>query len=343
MLIFGDKTMKTYVGLNKMLGCLIIAFLLLFSSCDSKKDQQNLHKIVVQFGWLPDTHHAGFWIALDKGYYKEEGLDVELLLGGLDSSPLKAVVSGAVDIGQAGGLEQLITAIDEGLPIRAIASFHRDTPQALISLEQNPILTPSDFAGKTIAVAFGDAAEILLKTYMKKTGIENDKVKCVPFRFDLTPLINGRVDAITGFSTDQPATLYNKGLSPVVLRYSDVGIRSYGYTFFCSQSTLAKKSKYVNAFLRASRRGWSYAFDHPEEAVAIMIKYFSNLRPEIEKKKFDLVRELMCDKDGNLAEWKLENEVVNQVIQMLLQNSIIKSSLSANEIIANKAPQGISR
>lgn len=329
--------MKKKTGLKKVFYWLFIVLLILLSSCDSK-NPQDLHKMVVQFGWLPDTHHAGFWIALDKGYYEEEGLEVKLLPGGLDSSPLKAVVSGYVDIGQAGGLEQLIIAIDEGLPVRAIASFHRDTPHALISLNKNPILKPSDFTEKTIAVAFGDAAEILLNTYIKKTGIEGDKVKFVPFRFDLTPLIDGRVDAITGFSTDQPATLYNKGLTPVVLRYSDVGIRSYGYTFFCSQSTLAKDSKHVDAFLRASRRGWSEAFEHPDEAVTIMIKYFSNLQLEIENKKFKLIRELMCDNKGKLAEWELKDEIVNQVIQMLSQENMLKSSIKPSDIIADKAP-----
>ena len=269
----------------------------------------------------------------------EEGLDVQLLPGGLDSSPLKAVVSNVADIGQAGGLEQLITAISEGLPVYAIAAFHRETPQALISLSRNPIRKPSDFAGKTIAVAFGDAAEILLKTYMIKTNIDQNEVKLVPFRFDLTPLIDGRIDAITGFSTDQPATLFDKGLSPVVLRYSDAGIRSYGYTFFCSKSTLAAKSEHIAAFLRASRRGWIYAFNHPEEAIAVMVKYFPNLKPEIEKKKFAFVRDLMCDKNGDLAEWTLKREVVSQVIQMLSQYGTVKVSPPVDTVIDDRVLQ----
>src|SRR5438045_8601959 len=97
------------------------------TSCGHKR-APNGEALRVQFGWLPDTHHVGFWLAAEKGYYRDEGLEVELRAGGLDSSPLTSVVSGAAEIGQVGGMEQLVTARAEGLPVRAVASFHRTTP-----------------------------------------------------------------------------------------------------------------------------------------------------------------------------------------------------------------------
>src|SRR5260221_11798786 len=90
----------------------------------------------VQFGWVPDAHHAGFWVAMEKGFYKDEGLAVELRPGGIGSSPISAVVSGAAEVGQISGVEQLISARAEGLPVRAIGAFHRTSPHALISTDR---------------------------------------------------------------------------------------------------------------------------------------------------------------------------------------------------------------
>lgn len=181
-------------------------------------------------------------------------------------------------IGQVGGVEQVCTAVAEGLPIKAIASIHRETPHALISLSTNPILKPSDFKGKTIAVAYGDTAEVLLKSYMAQAGVSESSVKLVPFKFDLTPLLSGQVDAITGFSTGQPVSIENFGKTPVILKYSSMGISSYGYTLVASDTVLAKKSAAVERFLQASREGWEYAFLHPEEAITLFKKRFGNSR-----------------------------------------------------------------
>lgn len=299
---------------------------------------KNLKAVRVQFGWLPDSHHAGFWIAKDKGYYEAEGLSVELTPGGLDSSPLKSVVSGAADIGQAGGIEQLVSARAEGLPVRAIAAFHRVSPQALISLDRSPVRAASDLRGKRVAVAYGDAAELLFREFISRNGIPDDAMTLVPFRFDLTPLMDDKVDVVTGFSTDQPATLKAKGFAPVVLRYSDVGIRSYGYTFFCAEDYVAQHPDICDRFIRASRRGWEYAFAHKDEAIALMKKHFPTLDASVEGTKFEDVRALMCDGDGHLSQWDMNTAMISDAISRLrqyggLKKDILQDSITAKEYV----------
>lgn len=321
---------------------LLLTSVLCCSSCRREDDHASANGarlVRVQFGWLPDSHHAGFWLARDKGYYKAEGLSVELRAGGLDSSPQTAVVSGAADIGQAGGLEQLITARAEGLPVQAIAAFHRTSPQALISLNSNPVRSASDLRGKTIAVAYGDAAELLFREFISRNGIAEKELHLVPFRFDLTPLMNHKVDVITGFSTDQPSTLKVKGFSPVVLRYADVGIESYGYTFFCSEQYIARNHDVIDAFLRASRRGWEYAFSHKSEAIALMLAHFPHLDPSAEDTKFESVRQLMCDKNGQLSEWTLDVGLVRDAARRLQQYASLKKEVPPNTVVAKRAVQ----
>ena len=137
---------------------------------------------------------------------------MELLAGGLDANAIKSVVTGGAQIGQAGGLEQVVTAWAENIPITAFAAIHRETPHALVSLAKAPITKPSDLPGKTVAVAFGDAAQSLFNALLARHNIQRSAVDVVPFRFDLTPLIQEKVTAVTGFSTDQPATLEVQGL-----------------------------------------------------------------------------------------------------------------------------------
>ena len=313
---------------------LVAAALVAIISSVSRREPEGRRTLTVQFGWLPDAHHSGFWVALDKGFYREEGLDVRLLPGGLDSSPIKAVVSGVADIGQAGGLEQLITARCEGLPIRAFAAFHRDTPHALISLERKPIRSARDLPGKTVAIAYGDAAELLFRAFLEKSGVSMNEIHPVPFRFDLTPLMHGDVDAITGFATDQPATLKSKGFTPVVLSYSKLGVRSYGYTFFTSERTLGTRKRDLEAFIRASRKGWQYAIEHPDEAVKTMLRYYGeSLTSDVESEKLSLVRKLMCDPNGTLADWRLARSRVEEVIARMKSQGILKTELTYDDLV----------
>jgi NitT/TauT family transport system substrate-binding protein len=293
-------------------------------------------KFTLQMGWIPDGHQLGFWVAVDKGFYREHGLDVTIYPGGMDANPIRDVINGSADVGQVGGIEQVVLAVNQGLPVKAIAAIHRHTPQALISLQSDPIAKPSDFKGKTIAVAFGDTAEILLKAYMKAENIPLDSVKLVPFRYDLTPLLLGQVDAVTGFSTGQPVTIEEKGKVPCVLSYESAGVKSYGYTLIASDKTMAEKGPALRAFLAASREGWTYAFAHPDESAALFKKRFGD-SVEIERTKAELklIRALMLDKDGKLAKWDIDDKIVEGVKNMLVEYSGVNKDLQTTNVFDN--------
>jgi NitT/TauT family transport system substrate-binding protein len=281
-----------------------------------------------QFGWLFDAHHTGFIIALRQGLYSKEALTTTLLPGGADSNPIRSTVSGAAELGQAGGIEQIASALAEGLPIQPFAAIHQKTPHALISTSRTPITKPADVVGKTVAVAFGDAAEILFKAFLRKNGIAEDSVKLVPFRFDLTPLLTGNVDAITGFRTDQPATIKAKGQTPVTLAYEDFGIDSYGYTLFTTKAEFAKNRSSIDHFVLASRRGWEIAFAQPDVALNELQAFLgSPIDRVVEAEKLNLIRSIMLNTDGSLAEWGTKAPKVDGILEFLsAQGQIAKSA-----------------
>lgn len=318
----------------------LFALVLLGISGCSKSDPQNVEqpvRLTLQLHWLPDPHQMGFWVASDLGFYKREGLDVVVHSGGLDANPIKDVLGGSADIGQVGGVEQACVAVSEGLPLKAIASIQRETPHALISLSQKPINGPSDFKGKTIAVAYGDTAELLLKSYMAEAKVDESSVTLIPFRFDLTPLLAGQVDAITGFSTAQPAMLEKLGRSPVVLSYASVGLSSYGYTLVASNEGLKNKSAAITKFLKASREGWDYAFAHPEESVALMKKRFGEgvIEEDVALRQLTLIKKLMLEPDGQLATWKLDEARVAGVLGYLQERGQLKKTVPPSSVYDN--------
>ena len=329
--------MTTFKMLARDIVALVLTMLIAWGCTQSDSPKApKLQTLTFQLHWIPDTHQLGFWTALDKGFYRQNGLNVTIHPGGLDANPLRDVVSGSADVGQVGGIEQVCTAVSEGLPIKAIASIHRETPHALISLSTKPIRKPADFAGAKIAVAYGDTAEILLRTYMNEAHIPENSVSLVPFKFDLGPLLNGQVDAITGFSTGQPATLEKLGRSPVVLSYASVGVSSYGYTLVASIDTLAKKQSAIRKFLKASRMGWEYAFSHPDESIALLKKRFGDVIDEqLSLRELQLIAPLMQMKDGKLPSWKLDGTRVTGVLGYLQKQGQLKKNIPAASVYDN--------
>jgi len=330
-----------YNARKTMFISIISALLLFVAGCSERQENDGgtpspLTKFSLKLHWIPDAHQLGFWVALDKGFYKQHGLEMTIYSGGMDANPIRDVINGSADIGQVGGVEQVIYAVNEGLPIKAIAAIHRRTPHALISLKGNPIRKASDIEDKTIAVAHGDTAEILLNAYIDAEGVPKESVKMVPFRYDLTPLLLGEVDAVTGFSTGQPITIKEKGEEPVVLSYEDAGITSYGYTLVASTKILKTKSSELKAFLAATRKGWGYAFANPDEAAELFKAHFNDtVDVERTKAELRLIKSLMLDEEGSLSEWRLDRNVVEGARNRLAKYSKVKKTLSIDSVYDN--------
>lgn len=325
--------------MSKQRTALFIALSSLFlwlSACRENAQPVDEKPLVVQFGWLFDAHHLGFLWAQQRGYYSSCAKSVELLPGGLDSSPAKAVLTGAATIGQFSGPEQLLTSRAEGLPLVAVAAFHRKSPHALISLERSPVRKAQDLEGRTVAVAFGDAAELHFRALLSRSGIPPEAVHTVPFRFDLTPLLRGEVDAVTGFATDQPVTLREQGQQPVVLPYYETGLNSYGYMFFIKEAPTDAQRTAIGCFLEESRRGWNEVFENPEEALRYLCKQrLPDASCTAEAQKLELLRPIMLDATGKLATWTMTPDGLEQAEEELITFGQLSSKAQWSDAVDN--------
>ena len=142
-----------------------------------------------QAAWINDAEFSGYFLAIDKGYYKEEGLDVNYLSGGPDVIPESTLVAGRADMALTTPDTTIKAIVEQGAPFKIIGTQYQKNPIGIVSLASNPITTPQDLVGKTLAVP--PVNVISVEAMLKISGGDGAAVNFVPYAYDPTPLIKG--------------------------------------------------------------------------------------------------------------------------------------------------------
>lgn len=207
-----------------------------------------------QASWINDAEFAGYFTAIDKGWYAEEGLELTYLPGGPDVIPESALVAGKADLTLTTPDTTVKAIVDQGAKFKIIGAQYQKNPIGIVSLAKNPIKTPQDLVGKTLAVP--PVNVISVEAMLKISGVDKSQVTIVPYAYDPTPLISGEIDASLDFTTNVPYTIKTKGEDAVSFLLYDFGYTTYNDTVVVTEETLKTKRKEIVAFLRASRKGW---------------------------------------------------------------------------------------
>lgn len=231
-------------------------------------------KVRMQLGWLASNGIIGEVVAMKKGFYAEEGVDLTIIPGGPNVDGVGGVASGQSTLGQTSSSPSVMLARSAGIPVKAIAAGYQKHPFTYFSLKSDPIRTPKDMIGKTIATQ--PTAKILLRALLAKNDIPEDKVKVVNMGSDMNQLMTGQVQAVTGWLTNTNA-LKILGDKRVDMMLWDTGIRLYANVYFTTDKELSEHSDVLANFIRGSARGWGYAKEHPDEAVGMLVEAYPNL------------------------------------------------------------------
>lgn len=224
----------------------------------SSEASKELRKVTVQLGWFAEPEYGGDYAALVKGYFAEEGLDVEIKSGGPKVNGRQIVAAGKADFGFAKA-DTVLQNREEGLPIVAVAGVLQSSPQALIYHKGQNIKTFEDLNGRTAFFVPGvPAYEYVKKKYNLKLKEQVTDGTLVRFLEDETSLLHG-------FATSEPITLKEQGVEAEALLFSESGYDPYEITIITSESFLKDHPEVVKAYLRAVKKGWAYYFDHAEE------------------------------------------------------------------------------
>lgn len=234
--------------------------------------------VSMRLGWLANSQYAGDFVALDKGYYKERGIDLKIDPGGPNIDPVSLTASGSNTIGNVASIAAMFLARSNGIPVRAFATALQRHPFAFITLDQT-IDSPTDFVGKRIGIQA--TARPLIDAVIAKYQLPRDEVQISVIGSDTVPLLTGQVDIITGWVIDAPQ-MAAVGPGAKTLLLWDMGIRLYAFTYFASEDVFTNRSDMLVDFVAASAKGWEYAADNIEEAVDITLKYARDLKPDLE-------------------------------------------------------------
>jgi len=222
----------------------------------------------LRLDWVVIGNNSMYYLALDKGFYAEEGLDVEIGPG-QGSGSTSQVVGGSKDMFGIADVGTAALAIGRGMPITVIASWVQKSPMAVVTLENSGIQSPRDLRGKRMGAAAGSASRAILPAFLKANGLSDSDIETVSVdaAARTSVLAEGRVDAIEDFITGSPILLDKIGKPSRYFLYADSGVNVLGTGMIVNNDVLNRQPELVGKFTRATVKGWEYAQQHPDEAV----------------------------------------------------------------------------
>ncbi|MFQ5827728.1 MAG: ABC transporter substrate-binding protein [Candidatus Methylomirabilia bacterium] len=241
---------------------------------------QPMQKVVLALNWFPVGDHAAYWVALEKGYYREKGLKVELQNSKGSADSTAKVDTGRADIGLADAAV-VIAAVARGAKVKVVGAVFDKTPLNIWVRKDSPIKSPRDLEGKILAAPPGDAQRQLFPAFARMIGIDPNKVKWLSIEpaAKIVTLAKGRADAVADYTTGLP--FYDKAMgkgNAVMMPWADYGFDMYSMSIIASEKTRTEKPKLLRDFLEASYRGWRDVMENPKAATEI----FKRRVPEID-------------------------------------------------------------
>jgi NitT/TauT family transport system substrate-binding protein len=288
-------------------------------------------RIKFQHSWVANSQVTGYYAAVDKGFYRDEGLDVEVVMGGPNIDAVQSVMGGATTLGQVDA-QAVADARAEGLPISVIGARYQKAPNALICRPEAGVRTPADVVGKRVGAAPYDRP--ILETALTLAGVDTSRVQFTSTGTDLTPLISGQIDCRHGFSSNEPVALELQGFPTNVFLLYDMGYRQQGQPLFVSEETVRDQRNALVGFIRASIKGWQYSFDHPEEATRILLGKAPDLDYEKELRSLKEDEVLMATaytaQNGLFA---IDPETWRESLSLMTHASAIDRPVTTDELL----------
>ncbi len=272
---------------------------------------QAAEDVTLQLKWVTQAQFAGYYVALDKGFYEEEGLNVTINPGGPDIAPVQVLAGGGADV-ILDWMPSALAARENGVPVVNIAQPFASSGMMLTCRKDSGIKTPADFRGKTLGVwFFGNEYPFL--SWMSKLGIPTDGgpdgVTVLKQGFNVDPILQGQADCVSTMTYNEYWQIIDAGLTPddlVVFKYEDQGVATLEDGMYVLEENLndaAFVDKMVR-FVRASMKGWKWAEENPDEAAMIVLDNDASgaQTEEHQKRMMREIAKLTAGSDGTLDE-----------------------------------------
>jgi ABC-type nitrate/sulfonate/bicarbonate transport system substrate-binding protein len=327
-------------------GLLTLVAALLLAACGGSSDAGTAGgKVGLQLVFIKNVQFAGSFFADQNGYWKDEGLDVNLMAGGPNLTVEPVVTSGKALVGIT-HTAQAVKAINNGADLEIIGAGFQRNPFVLISQAAHPIKTPQELPGKKIGVQALDLP--VFEAFLTANKIDKSTFTIVPLQSDPTPLVTGELDGIMGFYSNEPNFLRIKGVKPYNLLFDDFNYPLLEESYIVKKSNLKdpKKRAQIVALMKGESKGWSDAVANVDKSADLAVNvYGKDLKLDMKQQvlamtsEVDLVLTDNTKKNGLF--WMSDESIAGTVNSLKLGGVDASPAMFSNailkEVYADKA------
>jgi len=248
-----------------------VIIILLFLDTTASAEHKNLQHVSVQLEWKHQFEFAGFYAALEQGYYQDVNLDVEIKEYDSNIDTVGDVLNGVSTYGMSSS--QLILDRLSGKKIVHLASYLKQN--ALVLIAKPDIKTIKNLKNRKVMAAKNELENTSLAAMMHEHDLRSNDIEVIPHSFSIEAFINGEIDAMTAFVSNQPFLLDQKQIPYKIFNPADDGIYSYDVELFTSENEAKNHPLRTQNFIDATRKGWEYALSHKEEIAELIYQKYS--------------------------------------------------------------------
>lgn len=244
---------------------------------EAKEEPKELTKVKFLLNWTIAADHAPYFVALDKGWYEEAGLDVEVVLGQGSGFSVTSIDAGQADIAISDA-PVVYNYRQQGAPVKIIGAIFDNHPNSMYFFDESGIKEPQDIVGKTVAVPETDGHKIMWPAFAAMIGVDPDSVEFVNIESTakVSALASKNADVVFELLTGYPnftSAIPEGGFSNIL--WADYGFNCYAHSYITSDSYIEENPEVLKAFLDVSLRAWEWTLNNSEEAIEILSKYHS--------------------------------------------------------------------
>ena len=322
-----------YIGLS------LFAIAAASMACGSEKQSTSVEKkLKLVLDWTPNTNHTGLYVAMDKGYYKDAGIELEIVQPPEDGAEV-LVASGKADFGisfqdtMAGALSK-----DSPLPIKAVAAITQHNTSGIMSRKGDGITTPKGLEGKKYATWDLPIEKAILKNVVEKNGGDFAKVELIPSTVtdEVSALSTKQIDAVWVYYGWAGISAKEKGFDFDYFAFKDINPTFDYYTpvLITNDDMIKNNSDTVKKFLEATKKGYEFAAGNPQDAAEILLKY----APEIDSKLANASQEYLstCYIDKDIPWGYIESERWKNFYRWINENNLLEHRIDEGAGLDNE-------
>lgn len=332
--LLGEMKMR-----NKILSLfLIMVLIVIFAGCSSQKQQakkEELTKVTIMLDWTPNTNHTGLYVAKDKGFYQEQGLDVEILQSGAPG-PAQLVAAGQIDFGVS-YQEEVTNARAADIPLVSLAAVIQHNTSGFASLKEDNLTRPSNLEGKRYGGWGSPAEHAVIEAVMVKDQADPKTVEFVDIgAADFFSIIGKQVDftwIFYGWDGIQ-AGLKDIPINIIMLKDFDEALDYYTPVIITSENNIKENSEVVKKFMKAASQGYEFAIKNPQESAQILLAN----APELDKNLVVESQKWLADQyQADAPQWGMQKtEVWTRYAKWMFDKKLLNKEIDIDKAFTNE-------